>query len=81
MFNRCLICQNPAYEDIRVETENGLEQRRIKINHKGCWNTETELLEKKIFQTEERLLKLRHKLANILCKQVVMDLQNDENNL
>ena len=78
MFNKCLICQNPVYEDITIETEIGKEKKRIKINHKGCWNTETELLERKIFKAEERLLKLRHELANILCKQIVMDLQSEE---
>jgi Zn-finger protein len=78
-MDNCLICYRPLYEYIKVETENGEEERRLKINHRACWNSSTMLLEKQIFQTEQKLLKLRQKLANSLCKIVVMELQ--ENNL
>ena len=78
-MDTCLICYRPLYERIIVDTVDGKEERRIRINHLPCWNSETMLIENQIFKAEERLLKLRHKLANILCKRVVMDLQ--ENNI
>lgn len=78
-MDTCLICYRPLYEFIKVETENGEEIRRLKINHRACWNSSTVLLEKQIAQTEERLMKLKFRLSNALCKIVVMELQ--ENNL
>jgi len=77
-MDNCLICYRPLYERIIVDTVDGKEERRIKINHKGCWNSTTVLLEKQIAQTEERLMKLKFRLANALCKIVVMGCQEDD---
>ena len=48
-MDNCLICYRPLYEYIKVETENGEEERRLKINHRACWNSTTMILERQIF--------------------------------
>jgi hypothetical protein len=63
MINKCKFCKN--------------KDTSIFLDHSICYYNKKELVEKQIQLAEDKLFKLKTKLAEIYCQKIVYEFQNN----